>query len=63
MYTLKAWAQVTVLILTPSLCLPIMTSAETKVVIGEATYIMGDGETPAFAEAMTLQKAKQIALA
>ena len=36
--------------------------AEPKIIIAEATYIMGDGETPSFAEAMALQKAKQIAL-
>jgi hypothetical protein len=31
-------------------------------IVSEATYIMGDGETPSFAEAMVLQKAKQAAL-
>jgi len=36
--------------------------ADTKTLTAEATYIMGDGETPSFAEAMALQKAKQIAL-
>ncbi len=36
--------------------------AEVKTLITEATYQMGDGETPAFAEAMVLQRAKQIAL-
>lgn len=36
--------------------------AETKTVSAEAFYIMGDGETPSFAEAMALQKAKQSAL-
>lgn len=36
--------------------------AETKIITAEATYIMGDGETPSFAEAMALQKAKQTAL-
>lgn len=36
--------------------------AETKALIADADYIMGDGETPAFAEAMALQKAKQHAL-
>jgi len=36
--------------------------AETKTITAEATYIMGDGETPSFAEAMALQKAKQMAL-
>lgn len=36
--------------------------AETKVLTAEATYLMGDGETPSFAEAMALQKAKQMAL-
>jgi hypothetical protein len=28
--------------------------AETKTIISEATYSMGDGETPSFAEAMVL---------
>jgi hypothetical protein len=36
--------------------------AETKTIVSEATYSMGDGETPSFAEAMVLQKAKQRAL-
>ena len=36
--------------------------ADTKALTAEATYIMGDGETPSFAEAMALQKAKQTAL-
>lgn len=36
--------------------------AEMKEVIAEATYLMGDAETPSFAEEMVLQKAKQIAL-
>lgn len=36
--------------------------AETKVIISEAMYIMGDGESPIFAEEMVLQKAKQLAL-
>lgn len=37
-------------------------SAGTKVIISEAIYTMGDGETPAFAEEMVLRKAKQLAL-
>lgn len=36
--------------------------ADTRSLTAEATYIMGDGETPSFAEAMALQKAKQMAL-
>ncbi|MDP1769711.1 MAG: hypothetical protein Q8L74_13050 [Nitrospirota bacterium] len=36
--------------------------ADTKTIISEAIYSMGDGETPSFAEAMVLQKAKQRAL-
>src|SRR5437879_3290348 len=36
--------------------------AETKTLTAEANYTMGDGETPSFAEAMALQKAKQTAL-
>jgi len=36
--------------------------ADTKTIISEATYIMGDGETPSFAESMAIQKAKQTAL-
>ena len=36
--------------------------ADTKTLTAEATYIMGDGETPSFAEAMVLQRAKQMAL-
>ncbi|OGW66967.1 MAG: hypothetical protein A3H49_06160 [Nitrospirae bacterium RIFCSPLOWO2_02_FULL_62_14] len=44
------------------LAAPISVYAETKVLTAEATYTMGDGETPSFAEAMALQKAKQMAL-
>lgn len=36
--------------------------ADIKVITAEATYTMGDGESPSFAEAMVLQKAKQMAL-
>lgn len=36
--------------------------ADTKTLTADASYIMGDGETPSFAEAMALQKAKQTAL-
>ena len=35
---------------------------EERVITAEASYLMGDGETPSFAEAMVLQKAKQTAL-
>ena len=38
------------------------TYAATKAVTAESTYIMGDGETPTFAEEMVLRKAKQLAL-
>ena len=44
------------------LCLPTLVQAEAKMIMSEATYSMGDGETPSFAEAMVLQKAKQRAL-
>ena len=44
------------------LVLPLIALAETKVLTAEANYTMGDGETPSFAEAMALQKAKQMAL-
>lgn len=36
--------------------------ADTKTIVSEATYIMGDGESPFFAESMAIQKAKQVAL-
>ena len=42
--------------------LPVPAHSETKVLTAEATYTMGDGESPSFAEAMVLQKAKQTAL-
>lgn len=45
-----------------ALCLTSLVHAETKTITSEATYIMGDGESPSFAEAMALQKAKQLAL-
>lgn len=44
------------------LVIPLVALAETRVLTTEATYTMGDGETPSFAEAMALQKAKKIAL-
>lgn len=44
------------------LSLSALVQAETKAITSEATYSMGDGETPSFAEAMVLQKAKQRAL-
>ena len=44
------------------LFVPLLAHAETKILTAEATYTMGDGETPSFAEAMVLQKAKQMAL-
>ena len=44
------------------LIIPFLAHAETKILTAEATYTMGDGETPSFAEAMVLQKAKQLAL-
>ena len=45
-----------------ALLIPSLAQAETKVLTAEATYTMGDGETPSFAEVMALQKAKQMAL-
>jgi hypothetical protein len=41
---------------------PSAVQAETRMLTAEATYVMGDGESPSFAEAMVLQKAKQLAL-
>lgn len=49
-------------ILVVLLSLPALVQAETKTIVSEATYIMGDGETPSFAESMAIQKAKQTAL-
>jgi hypothetical protein len=51
-----------ILIALTLLLIPFSVQAETKTIISEATYTMGDGETPSFAEAMVLQKAKQMAL-
>ena len=45
-----------------ALAQPSTVHAETKVITTEATYTMGDGETPSLAEAQVLQRAKQIAL-
>lgn len=45
-----------------TLAVPLLAHAETKILTAEATYTMGDGETPSFSEAMALQKAKQTAL-
>lgn len=41
---------------------PAAAYSEEQVITAEASYTMGDGETPSFAEAMVLQKAKQQAL-
>lgn len=42
---------------------PLLAHAETKILTAETIYYtMVDGETPSFAEAMALQKAKQMAL-
>jgi hypothetical protein len=41
---------------------PTPAHSENRIITADATYIMGDGETPALAEAMVLQKAKQAAL-
>jgi hypothetical protein len=41
---------------------PLSAFAETTTLTAEATYTMGDGETPSFAEAQVLQRAKQVAL-
>ena len=40
----------------------VLASTEPQVIISEATYTMGDGETLSFAEAQVLQRAKQLAL-
>jgi hypothetical protein len=45
-----------------ALTIPSSSFAEIQTVIAEATYQLGDGETPAFGETMVLRKAKQIAL-
>ncbi len=41
---------------------PSLSFAQTKEIISEGTYNMGDGETPSVAESRALLKAKQIAL-
>ena len=51
-----------ILITLPLLIIPFIVQAETRTILSEASYTMGDGETPAFAESMVLQKAKLIAL-
>lgn len=45
-----------------AISLVVPAAAEIKEIIAEATYIMGDAETPGFAEAMALQNAKQRAI-
>jgi hypothetical protein len=44
------------------LIFPLPGHSENKVMMAEATYTMGDGESPSFAEAQVLQRAKQMAL-
>lgn len=53
---------VKLLILLAALTYSSSARAASKVITAEATYSMGDGEMPLFAEAMALQKAKQMAL-
>lgn len=43
-------------------CLSLPSNASVREIIADSTYIMGDGETPTFAESMALQKAKQSAI-
>lgn len=45
-----------------AISLPSLIHAEIRTIVADAVYVMGDGETPTFAEAMCLQKAKQTAL-
>jgi hypothetical protein len=61
-YTYRFFSVLQMIILVVLLSLPALVQAETKTIESEATYSMGDGETPSFAEAMVLQKAKQTAL-
>src|SRR3972149_2357466 len=44
------------------LFLPLHVSAQTKEIISEGTYNMGDGETPTVAESRALLQAKRVAL-
>jgi hypothetical protein len=44
------------------LVLSLVEGAETKEIISEGTYNMGDGETPSVAESRALLQAKRIAL-
>lgn len=46
----------------PFVLFPASSHAEVKTITAEATYMMGDGQSPSFAEAMALEKAKQTAL-
>src|SRR5437867_12581625 len=50
------------LLLLSGVTVPLSTYAETKALTAEATYTMGDAESPSFAEVQVLQRAKQIAL-
>lgn len=61
-FSLRSLLQSLTFLLLCSLVATLPVQAETKVLTTEATYTMGDGETPSFAEAMALQKAKQTAL-
>lgn len=54
---LLAFATIITIVFAPGAAYP-----EEKVITAAASYLMGDGETPSFAEAMVLQKAKQTAL-
>ena len=56
------WRLVKIFALIVLLIIPSAVQADTKTITSDASYIMGDGETPGFAEERTLQKAKQAAL-
>jgi hypothetical protein len=53
---------IAVFILLPLLLPAATVSADTHLIDAQASYVMGDAETPLFAEAMVLQQAKQTAL-
>jgi hypothetical protein len=51
-----------IIIITLFLFFPSISLAETKEIIAEGTYNMGDGETPTVAESRALLQAKRIAV-
>ena len=59
-----SWQSVKIVIMAAALLYPLSLPAfaETKLILAEGFYVMGDGDTPIIAEARALEQAKKLAL-